>query len=350
MTAKRLRAITSAYSPLRVAVLGDVCLDRYLEIDPKRKETSLETGLPVHNVTSVRSQPGGAGTILNNLVALGIARIWPIGFCGEDGEGFELQGALKKLPGVALEHFFATKERRTFTYTKPLVIAKGKAPRELNRFDFKNWSATPKAVSARIAASVRALAPKINALIILDQTNLPQTGVVTKEVLAAIASIAAKKPRLVILADSRSGIARFPDVSFKLNARELAAHIGVKRSPSLAWIKSNVAFFAQRHARPMFVTLAEKGIVGADAAGVVAHLPPHPIRGEIDIVGAGDAVTANLAAALAARATVPEALAIANAAASVVIHKLGTTGTASMTEIAKTLTQRRRGSRRKGTT
>jgi bifunctional ADP-heptose synthase (sugar kinase/adenylyltransferase) len=50
-------------------------------------------------------------------------------------------------------------------------------------------------------------------------------------------------------------------------------------------------------------------------------------------VGAGDCVTANLAAALAAGASLREALQLANAAASVVVHKLGTTGTASVAEI-----------------
>jgi bifunctional ADP-heptose synthase (sugar kinase/adenylyltransferase) len=58
-----------------------------------------------------------------------------------------------------------------------------------------------------------------------------------------------------------------------------------------------------------------------------------PVRGQIDIVGAGDAVSANLAAAIAAGATLRESLELANAAASVVIHKLGTTGTASPPEI-----------------
>ena len=42
-------------------MVGDFCLDRYLEIDPALAETSLETGLPVHNVVRVRSQPGGGG-------------------------------------------------------------------------------------------------------------------------------------------------------------------------------------------------------------------------------------------------------------------------------------------------
>ena len=59
-------------------------------------------------------------------------------------------------------------------------------------------------------------------------------------------------------------------------------------------------------------------------------MPAHPVRGEIDIVGAGDAVTANLAAALAAGASHREAMELAMAAASIVIHQLGTTGTASI--------------------
>ena len=42
----------------------------------------------------VRAQPGGAGTILNNLVALGVGRIVPVGFCGDDGEGYELRREL----------------------------------------------------------------------------------------------------------------------------------------------------------------------------------------------------------------------------------------------------------------
>ena len=95
MTPSRFHEITGRYGHLSVAVLGDFCLDRYLEIDPAREETSLETGLDVYNVTRVRAQPGGAGTVLNNLVALGVGQIIPLGFAGEEGEGFELLRALR---------------------------------------------------------------------------------------------------------------------------------------------------------------------------------------------------------------------------------------------------------------
>ena len=80
MIPERLSDIAGRYAKLRLAVVGDFCLDRYLEIDPARAEASIETGLPVYNVARVRSQPGAAGTILNNLVALGVGEIFPVGF------------------------------------------------------------------------------------------------------------------------------------------------------------------------------------------------------------------------------------------------------------------------------
>src|ERR1700733_734119 len=111
MQPARFRALTKRYRQLRIAVAGDFCLDRYLEINPARKEISIETGLPVHNVVRARSQPGGAGTILNNLAALGVAEIFPVGFAGDDGEGFELKGALGSLPGIRMEAFLLSAQR-----------------------------------------------------------------------------------------------------------------------------------------------------------------------------------------------------------------------------------------------
>src|SRR5437660_137077 len=131
MEPARFQAIAQRYSGLRIAVVGDFCLDRYLEIDPARQEISLETGLPVHNVINVRAQPGGAGTILNNLSALGIGDIYSIGFIGDDGEGFELWRALENRPGVRMKYFVKTSERHTFSYCKPLALAPNKPPLEL---------------------------------------------------------------------------------------------------------------------------------------------------------------------------------------------------------------------------
>lgn len=333
MDPSRYQTITRRYAGLRLAVVGDFCLDRYLEIDPAKVETSLETGLPVHNVVRVRSQPGAAGTILNNLVALGIGTLYPVGFAGEDGEGFELRRTLTSMNAVRLDHFLQTDQRRTFTYCKPLVMDPGQPPRELNRLDSKNWTPTPDAVTARLTDALHTLASQVDAMILMDQVDLADTGVVTQGLLKTIAAISQNNPNLLILADSRRGLRGYPPVGFKMNGAELSALTQMPVNLELPTIRKLAAELARENRRYVFVTLAERGIVGAAPDGECHHVPSLPLRGEIDIVGAGDAVTANLTAALAAGASLFEALEIANAAASIVIHQLGTTGTASVAEI-----------------
>jgi rfaE bifunctional protein kinase chain/domain len=333
MEPERFKAITSNYSSLSVAVLGDFCLDRYLEIDPNRKEISIETGLPVYNVSQVRSLPGGAGTIVNNLSALGIQKIHPVGLVGEDGEGYELCRALGQGPGVTTEALVRTSQRRTFTYCKPMMCHLSGRPEELSRFDFKNWTPTPALLQGRLINRLEELAGEVDAIVILDQVDVPETGVVTRRVLDRIKRLAKEDSELVVIADSRRSLRDFPPVIFKMNAAELKGLVGAKADLSFDEVGKTAAELAFRNHRSVFVTLAEKGIVGTSADGRYGHVPALPLRGEVDIVGAGDSVSANLAVAIAAGASLNETLELANAAASVVIHKVGTTGTASVSEI-----------------
>lgn len=324
--------LATIYRELRIALVGDFCLDRYLEIDPARQEVSLETGLAVHNVVRVRGQPGAAGTILNNLVALGVGEIHCVGFAGDDGEGFELKRALAAMPGVRLDHFVVTPDRRTFTYCKPLVIYPDRSPQELNRLDSKNWTATPPGVQETLARSIEALAEHVDAMILLDQVDVPETGVVTRRLLGAVGQVAARRTALHIVADSRRGLGDFPPVTFKMNRRELQALTGVSQN-TMSDVCLAAYQLACRNHRPVFVTLAEAGIVAVDPTRELVYDPALPIRGEIDIVGAGDAVTANVACGLAAGLPLRDTIRVANAAASVVIHQLGTTGTATVEQI-----------------
>lgn len=333
MTPQRFDQITARYASQRIAVVGDFCLDRYLEIDAARQETSLETGLPVHNVVNVRNQPGGAGTIVNNLAALGVGKIHPVGFCGDDGEGIELTRALRARAGVTMHDFLITPLRRTFTYAKPLVLEPGREPRELSRLDSKNWTPTPPEVEAQLIASVNRLMTEVHGMIVLDQVDLAGTGVVTRRLLDALAPVLPSKREMVLLADSRRGLRDFPPMIFKMNTRELAAMTGEVAPVDLDELRRTASELAWRNGRHVFFTLAERGLLGATPDGHVEHVPALPVRGPIDIVGAGDAVTANLTAALAAGAEVLEALTLANAAASIVIHQLGTTGTATVEQL-----------------
>lgn len=333
MNPDRFRQLTEKFPTLRIAVVGDFCLDRYLEIDPARSETSIETGLTVHNVVRVRAQAGAAGTVLNNLVALGIGTLHVVGFCGEDGEGYELQRALARLPGVQMEHFLQTADRRTFTYCKPLIVAPGKEPQELNRLDSKNWTPTPAALSLEIAARLAQLAPAVDAIIAMEQVDWPDTGAITAEVHATLAQIAGSQPTLPVVADSRRGLGHYPSVILKMNLAELRALTGQPQLNEAAEIRMAATALAKQKNRPVFVTMAEHGILGASPDGMIEHVQSYPVRGTIDVVGAGDSVTANLASALAAGANLREAMECAMAAANTVIHQLGTTGTATVAQL-----------------
>jgi rfaE bifunctional protein kinase chain/domain len=332
MKQERFAEITSRYSRLRIAVVGDFFLDRYLQIDPSKEETSIETGLPVHNVVEVRSQPGAAGTILNNLVALGIGQIHAVGFCGDDGEGYELRRALAKCAGVSLEHFLFTPLRRTPVYCKPLVLQPGHPPRELNRLDSKNWTPTPREIESELARRLQDVIRQVDGVILLDQVDSPGTGVVTDCVKRELASALVTYPQVIVLADSRQGLRGFPPMGFKMNAAELARMTGTD-IVDIGAVKRHAAQLAAQNRHPVFVTLAEQGVVGADESGRADHVRAHAVRGEIDIVGAGDAVTANLLAALASGASHKNAMELGMAAASIVIHQLGTTGTASIAQL-----------------
>lgn len=352
MDFKRFEKITGAYPGLRIGILGDFCLDQYLEIDPGKEEISIETGLPVYNITQIRRQPGASGTILNNLSALGVGKIYPIGFTGKDAEGWALRHALMERRGVCLDYFIESESQFTFTYTKPLVMHADSPPEELNRLDLKNWKNTPESLAQQWIQTVEKLilGDEIDALIVMDQVDYPETGVVTQSVLRALKEILRNRQlggTFWAIADSRQGLTGFPQgLTFKMNHHELDRMLGGSRAGNTelaesnesaglksAWIQESARELASRHGSPVIVSCAENGIIAASPDGDLVSQPAHPVRGPIDIVGAGDSVTANLTAALASGASLGEALELAMAGASIVIHQLGDTGVASQEKI-----------------
>ena len=236
-----------------------------------------------------------------------------------------------------MDHFLRTSLRRTFTYCKPLVLEPDKPPRELNRLDTKNWSATPREVECQLIAALGDAAKRLDALVVMDQVDIAGTGVVTPGVLDTVDRLARQRPQLPVLADSRCGLGGFPAVCWKMNRAELGTLLGEAPPADMGRAIRGATELARQNGRGVFVTLAEEGILAALPSGTAMHVPAHPLRGPIDIVGAGDSVTAALAAAMAAGASPLESLELASAASSVVIHQLGTTGTASVAQIAEIL-------------
>src|SRR5262245_15705715 len=169
LTTALVEQVLARAPALTVGVLGDLFLDRYLDLDASLTDPSVETGLDAYQVVRVRSYPGAAGTVVNNLVALGVGRVLPIALVGNDGEGYELRQALARMPAVDTSCVFTAADRRTPTYTKPMLAVAGDPPRELNRLDIKNRTPTPAAAEEQVVGALEAAWPELDALIVLDQ-------------------------------------------------------------------------------------------------------------------------------------------------------------------------------------
>jgi bifunctional ADP-heptose synthase (sugar kinase/adenylyltransferase) len=330
LTDSLVESILGRLPALCVGVLGDLFLDRYLDLNASLTEPSLETGLDAYQVVGVRSCPGAAGTVINNLAGLGVGRICPLGFVGEDGEGFELKQALGTLRGVDDRWLSSVSERRTPTYTKPLLHELGRPPRELNRLDIKNRSPLPADLEEVLLNALEEAWNEVVAWVVLDQVSEADCGVFTGWMRQHLAAKAEADPDMFVLADSRERIDAFHSVCLKPNERECRRATGSEDTTAAA------VELSRRAGRPVFCTRGAAGILLADARSESPQLqtiPAYPVSGPIDIVGAGDSTSAGIVCAVAAGASLAEAAAFGNLVASITIQQLGTTGFATPEQV-----------------
>lgn len=322
---ERLQHVLAALPSQRIALLGDLFLDRYLEIDPQLCETSIETGLEAYQVTRVRNSPGALGTVLNNLAALGVGRLVPVSLLGDDGQAYDLLQALHSLP-VNPEFLLKSADRLTPTYTKPLVWRDG-AWHELHRLDLRNRRAVSNADERRLLAALDAAFAQADGLIVCDQVNEEGVGVVTPAVRRQLAELGRTQPDKLIFVDSRRQIGQFRCATLKPNLHE--ARQALERVGRCLQAPAQVAAeLAALTGCRVLLTDGPQGMHLAQPEGAAEHVPGVEVPGPFDPVGAGDSATAGCVAALLAGCTLSEAATVGNLVASLTVQQLGTTGTA----------------------
>ncbi len=333
ISVERLQQILEQFSKLSVIVVGDYFLDKYLVIDPSLSETSLETGKPTFPVVEVRHSPGAAGNVCTNLAALEVDQIWAVGVIGDDGSGHELQRDLTERR-VTVSHLIHNPDAFTPSYIKPMEQQPDGTEMELNRLDIKNRQPLAKAIETQIIASLESLIPHADAVVIVDQDQERNCGVITDRVRESLGVLAASHPEVVFLADSRTRIGQFRNVALKPNRYEalVAVEHQTREVVPRAVAERCGQELAARTGRPVFVTLDAEGISVCTAASST-HVPTVPPNGPIDVTGAGDTTAASLVCSLCAGASLAEAALIGNIAASVVLQQIGTTGTATAEQI-----------------
>jgi rfaE bifunctional protein kinase chain/domain len=317
-------AILAALPRLRVLVLGDVCLDRWCTYNPALADPSRETGIPRIAVVGTEVTPGAAGTIANNVAALG-ARVGVLGLVGRDGFGHELSRALDTR-GIASHLLVWSEKVVTFTYTKLLNARTGEE--DLPRVDFINTEPLPVDLEDELLDRFEQAAPDYDAILVADQAETEHGGVITPAVREALARLAEAEERPIIWVDSRLRTEHFRRVIVKPNRRE--AEAAALRTVG----RVDFGELRRRMEAPlMVITEGSQGALLVDEAGerrVTTRAVDHPV----DICGAGDSFSAGAALALKVTGDPVVAARFGNLVASITIMKKGT-GTASPEEVLR---------------
>ncbi len=315
--------ILSRIRQLSVLVAGDICLDRWCTYEPRAADISRETGIARIAVVKTEVTPGAGGTVANNLAALGAGRVAVLGAIGADGFGFELRRALAQR-GIDSELLVETAQIQTFTYTKLLNAASGIEDRP--RVDFINLEPLPAAVEVKLLQRLSGNLAGFDVIIISDQAETDQGGVVTARMRELVAEQAARHRAKVFWVDSRMRPERFRNVIVKPNRQEAAA--ACKR----AFGKVDYQALLGLIGGPMLVvTHGAEGVLVVERGGET-WVRTKAVADPVDICGAGDSFSAGAAMALAVTGSAYEAARFGNLVAAVTIMKKGT-GTASPEEV-----------------
>jgi rfaE bifunctional protein kinase chain/domain len=312
-------SILERIARLRALVVGDICLDRWCRYSPDLSDPSRETGIPRIAVVRTDVTPGGAGTVANNLKALGAREVATLGVIGEDGFGFELKRALEA-NGISFQHAVTAASMPTFTYTK-LINAETEVE-DLPRVDFIYRQAIPPPVEDALVRQLKLAWDRFDVVLISDQAETQVGGVITDRVRGLLAELAAASPGRVVWVDSRAHAECFRNVILKCNLDESEAAVQRARTSDLR---------AYTNSRLLIITHGKLGALVIDDTGE-QWAAAVPVENPVDICGAGDSFSAGAALALAAGASPPDAARFGNMIASITIMKRGT-GTASPAEV-----------------
>lgn len=302
---------------LRILVIGDVMLDRYVMGEVSR--ISPEAPVPVLSVTDERSVAGGAANVALNVRSLG-AKVESVGWFGKDERGDELIDILRS-ENIEVD--------QTFRFSTAPTISKSRVTasnQQICRVDRESSSDQYNPKIGEIDELLQTKLKFADAVIVSDYGK----GFVTNELLSLVrqsgkfVSVDPKPSRLLDYAK--------PDLLTpnRLEALELA---GLSRETRDPFPKDEVVARIFERFSPLLlaITLGSEGMLLAKE-GRVEQVIPTAAKEVFDVSGAGDTVIASLTLALAAGQSFENAAEFANLAAGVVVGKVGT-ATVSPSEI-----------------
>ncbi|MFP6616435.1 MAG: PfkB family carbohydrate kinase [Candidatus Hydrogenedentota bacterium] len=320
MNIQRVQTLVDQFRNQRVAVIGDLMIDRYIWGTASR--ISQEAPVPVVAVDRETATPGGAANVLRNLACLG-AQPLAFGVIGDDSAGHELSGLLLE-HGVATDGLIHDAARTTTEKTRIICDHQQVVRVDSERVEALNDSHESELIESLSAAIQSGL---LDAIIIEDYNK----GTVTGSLLQGLAELGQQHGIYVALDPHPGNRALIEGITAMTpNRAEAFAMAGIYPTSPVLPIEQDQALMevvAQLQSKwsPDFllITLGGEGMA-LFQDGQPAHHIPTRAREVFDVSGAGDTVISSFVLGLLAEATPDEAAAISNHAAGVVVSKVGT--------------------------
>jgi rfaE bifunctional protein kinase chain/domain len=312
----RIEALSNAFCNVRIAVVGDLMLDRYTFGNVSR--ISPEAPVPVLEIDNEQARLGGAANVGHNILGLGATPLM-LGVVGDDTSGLLLKGIFTDL-GFPLDGVITDHTRPTTVKTR--VIA---GSQQMLRLDHEVKHDISPETEDRLIATLESHIKNLDGIILEDYNK----GVVTRSVIHRVIELG-KRHNVPVLVDPKmQNFFEYQQCTlFKPNRKEVEDAFGVRLTSDEETQAAGLRLLDKLKADYVLLTLGEKGMMLFERHETNgSHGEPFTIptraREVADVSGAGDTVIACLATSMACGMNVREAAVIANRAAGLVIEELG---------------------------
>jgi len=318
LTTARLHALIDGFSGKRLLVIGDMVADEYLIGNPTR--IAREAPILILELSEERIVPGGATNVAVNARTLS-SDVFLAGVVGEDVPGQSLRRAISEL-GMHQEGLVTDPARPTSTKTRILAGSSQIVQQHIVRIDRVDTSEVGEPSKGRILDYIRQVLPSIDAVIMSDYEN----GMISPDIINVCIPMARALHKIVVV-DSHGSLARFQGVTaLTPNQPEAELSLGMTIRSAADLDEAGRRLLEGSHAQGVLITRGAEGMSLFEAGKAPLHLPVHRLDHASEIVdtnGAGDTVAATFTLALTTGASMAEAAYIANAAAALVVRRLG---------------------------
>ena len=312
MKATEIKALIKKFESLKVLVIGDLMLDKY--VLGKATRLSPEAPVPIVAAQKTENYLGGAGNVLQNLFSLGAQPII-CSVLGKDDAAQEILELLKKQQ-LNAAGILQSKDRKSTVKTRVI----GNNHQLLRIDDESSHPLNRKEVSGLIELIQKILKTKKIDVVIFEDYD---KGVITQEVIDEVIKFSQKNNIPVAVDPKKRNFHKYHHVDlFKPNFKELVEGLNLEGKESDLEINSSVRNFMQTNLhKNVLLTLSERGvrfITTKESLNKTAHL-----RQIADVSGAGDTVIAVAALALALKQKPAVIAEMANIAGGIVCEYVG---------------------------